>query len=251
MIAQLAMYDWPEFRAETDALWAGLRQALSDIDFDAPAALDRDRDMWSAWRDPDLVLAQTCGLPFAARLAGEVSLLGAPIYDAPGCGAGTYRSWIVVRAADPAETLADLAGRRFAYNGRGSQSGWAALAAEVAPEAHFGALHETGAHRASIQAVAEGKADCAAIDAVSWALAEAVEPAAAQLRILMGAKPTPGLPFITRRRSGAEVAAMQAAIGDAIEALPASVKAALRLTGFKIWEDADYAPLAAGWPEAA
>ena len=41
-IAALPMYDWPELRAETDRLWATLRDGLRAVGVSAPDALDRD-----------------------------------------------------------------------------------------------------------------------------------------------------------------------------------------------------------------
>ena len=250
MIAALPMYDWPEVRAETDALWAALRDGLREGGFAAPEELTRGGDPWSVWRSPDLVLAQTCGLPFAARLTGAVTLLGAPVYSLLGCPAGTYCSEIVVRVDDKAQALADLRGRRLAFNMRESQSGWAALDAETAIAALTGELVETGAHRASIVAVAEGRADFAAIDSVAWVLALRHEPAAERLRVVHRTAPTPGLPYITRLRVAAEAEAMAGILEQAIEALPATVKQTLALRGFRRWQAEDYAPLAKGWPES-
>ncbi len=67
-------------------------------------------------------------------------------------------------------------------NGRDSQSGYSALRAIVAPYAGGGRMFSdvsvSGSHRASLRAVAEGRADVATIDAVCWAMAERHEPAA-------------------------------------------------------------------------
>lgn len=248
MIAALPMYDWPEVRAETDALWSALRDALRAAGFDAPAALTRAQDPWPVWRDPDLLLAQTCGLPYAARLADKVALLGAPAYALEGCAPGEYRSAIIVPEDHEAETLADLAGARFAYNARESQSGWAALDRATPIRAHFGEVTRSGAHRASVRAVAEGRADCAAIDAVSWALARRHDPAAARCRVLTQTAPTPGLPWIAAARFAADTPRIAAAAETAIAALPPETADALLLTGFRRWRPENYAPLAAGWP---
>ena len=143
----------------------------------------------------------------------------------------------------------DLSGARFAYNMRESQSGWAALDKVLQIESHFGDLVQSGAHRASIAAVAEGRADCAAIDAVSWALAQRHEPAAASVHMIAVTPPTPGLPFITGQANEGKAKQMIDAVTMAIAALPRDVRDALALRGFKGWMDADYAPLAAGWPK--
>ncbi len=72
----------------------------------------------------------------------------------------------------------------------------------------------TGSHRASIRAVAEERADVAAIDAVCWALALRHEPqATAALQIVATTPLRPGLPLITAaERSDREVAAIRAAL---------------------------------------
>ncbi|MEX2518183.1 MAG: PhnD/SsuA/transferrin family substrate-binding protein [Paracoccaceae bacterium] len=242
------MYDWPEVEPATAALWRALRRALIEAGFDAPKALSSPSDLWAHWRDPDLLLSQTCGLPFAARLRDAVSLVGAPAYDIPGCTPGRYRSEIVVRADDAAGDVAALKGRRFAYNDRDSQSGWAAFAAAfVDPTAFFRDCIPSGGHRLSIRAVAEGRADAASIDAVSWRLALAHEPAAAELRVLGSTPPTPGLPYITAQRPVAEVDRIAAAVAAGVAMLAEESRAALFLKGFVPLEEAHYAPLAAGW----
>ena len=213
----------------------------------------RPDDPWTVWRAPGLALGQTCGLPYAARLAGDVALLGAPVYRLKDCPRGTYRSEIVVRADDPAATVGDLRGRRFAYNGLTSQSGWACFATQIEdPRRFFGELVHSGAHRASLLAVARSEADAACIDAVSWRLAERCEPkAVAGLRVLARTAATPGLPFITAPRDEAELSMMRLVIETAIETLPPAIGDALFLSGFAKKSPKDYAPLAAGWPDDA
>ena len=242
------MYDWPEVQAETDALWESLRDHLTDAGVNAPAALTRDEDPWGHWRNPSLALSQTCGLPFSAKLAGHAVLVGAPDYEAPDCAEGAYRSVIIARR-EGAE-IADLKGARFAYNMRESQSGWAALNKSLVIEDHFDDVVQSGSHRNSIISVADGQADCAAIDAVSWAMAQRVEPAASRVHVISVTPPTPGLPYITGQANAGKAKAIAGAVSRAIAALPASVRSALLLRGFKEWVEEDYAPLAAGWPES-
>jgi len=242
------MYDWPEVQAETDVLWESLRDHLSEAGVEAPVSLTRGEDPWAHWLDPSLALSQTCGLPYSAKLIGKATLLGAPEYDLPDCPIGTYRSVVIARS-EGADVM-DLQGAKFAYNMRESQSGWAALDKVLPIEAHFGELVQSGAHRSSIISVAEGQSDCAAIDAVSWALAQRVEPATARVHVIATTPPTPGLPCITGATNRGNVEKMATAISRAIAALPAPIRAALILRGFKEWSDEDYAPLAAGWPSA-
>jgi hypothetical protein len=83
-VASLPMYDWPEVRDATDALWAAIRAALIQEGIDAPTALERDGDPETLWTDPDLVLSQTCGFPYANGLSGKVALIATPAYRIDG-----------------------------------------------------------------------------------------------------------------------------------------------------------------------
>ena len=109
----------------------------------------------------------------------------------------------------------------MAFNGLDSQSGVQTLREAVAPLAggapFFGGGVETGAHRASMRAVADGRADCAAIDAVCWAMAGRYEhEAVSRLRVVHVTAPAPALPFVTRH--GGPVAAVRAALEEAVDA---------------------------------
>ncbi|MEM9429935.1 MAG: PhnD/SsuA/transferrin family substrate-binding protein [Pseudomonadota bacterium] len=204
------MYDWPEIRAETDALWQSVRTALGR----GPDRLTRPETGWMA---DDLLLSQTCGLPFVTSLSARLQVVGAGDYGLADTPPGWYRSALVVRRDDPRRTLPDFRGATLAANSTDSQSGWQAVMQMVAAlDEHgtfFGAVRLSGAHRASIRMVAEGDADLAAIDAVSWRLAERHEPAAAALRVLGQTECAPGLPFVTRDAPDDIAEALASAIG--------------------------------------
>lgn len=217
MIAALGMYDRAETAAANDRLWSLIRDGLRARGIAAPDALTRgDLAYMAGWTSPDLVLSQTCGLPFRARLHDRVTLIGTPDYGVEGCPPGHYRSVFVARRDREAPALA---GARLAYNDGLSQSGWAApLAYAAAHSFRFGETLETGGHRLSLLAVAEGRADLAALDAVTWTLLQRWEPAAAEVRVVGLTDPTPGLPLISR--AGADAPAIFAAVAAAISALP-------------------------------
>ncbi len=216
-VASLPMYDWPERRAAQGAFWAAVRGGLRARGVDAPEALS---DV-AAWDAPGLVFSQTCGWPWATAWRDALDLVAVPVGSVPGCAGDTYSSMVVVRAGSDAAALADLRGRTVAYNGADSQSGVHTLREAVAGMAggrpFFGRGIETGAHRDSIWAVAAGRADCAAIDAVCWAMAREHDRAAvAALRIVHRTAPAPALPFVTRK--GGPVRAVRAALEDAMAA---------------------------------
>jgi ABC-type phosphate/phosphonate transport system substrate-binding protein len=198
-IAALPMYDFPELRWATDALWAAIAARVPG----APTYLERARQLQDIWTDPDLLLAQTCGYPFVTSLSGKVALVATPRYRAQGCEGFLYRSALVVRVEDGAARLEDLRGRRCAVNSVDSQSGMNALRAEIAKLAEgtapfFADVAITGGHAASVSAVARGDADVAAIDCVTWAHLQRFRPdETRRLRVLGWTAPTPGLPLVT------------------------------------------------------
>ena len=66
---------------------------------------------------------------------------------------------------------------------------------------------ETSAHRASIVAVAEGRADVCAVDCRSWHLAKLHEPRAAGVVAVGWTSRRKGLPYITSRHTPPEIVA--------------------------------------------
>ena len=226
MIAALPMYDRPALRGAHDRLWQGFRDHLPD----APESLcrDQDWDVWDLWRAPDLLLAQTCGLPYRARLHGQVTLVASPDHGLPDCPPGQYRSRLIRRAGDR-RSLDALARGILAINDGLSQSGWAAPLAHLeAAGLRPAAVRITEAHAASVQAVARGDADWAAIDAVTWAMVQ-TEGAGDGLEVFDSTAPTPALPYITA--PGRDPAPIGAALEGAIAALAAADRKALCLHG--------------------
>lgn len=220
-IASLPMYDWPDMQPAVNRLWAEIAARCRAAGLPAPDTLDRRADYAGPWIDPALLLSQTCGFPYVKSLRGRAVLVGAPVYDAPGCAGPTYRSMMIVRREDRVEAVPMLRGRRAAINDHASQSGYSALRAIIAPYAgggrFFGAVLESGGHRASMRAVAEGRADVATIDCVSWALAGRHEPATvARLRVLTLSPVAPSLPFITSASAVARDRSVPGRLRDAI-----------------------------------
>jgi ABC-type phosphate/phosphonate transport system substrate-binding protein len=234
MIAGLPMYDRAETRAANDRLWAAIRARLGH----GPAHLDRESDVWTLWRNPELVLAQTCGMPYRTRLHGKVALVGTPDHRLADCPAGYYNSVLVTRRGDSGAVEA-YAGRRLAYNEAGSQSGWAA------PQTHaaglgftFSLLLHSGAHRESARAVAEERADIAALDAVSWELIRRFDGFAAGLQEIGRTEPTPALPYIAA--AGSERDAVFRAVSVGIDALAEEDRTLLCLHGLVAIPDEAY-----------
>lgn len=234
MIASLPMYARPENRAAHSALWALIRDGLRARALPAPDTLDFDTPHMQGWARPDLVLGQICNLPYRAQFRGRVTLIGCFDYGLPDCPPGQYYSQFVVRRDDPAATATDCAkaGYVFAYNEGLSQSGWGAPQAWAAAQGL--ALRpgpKTGAHLASLQAVADGRADWAATDAITLRMAQRWQSGLTdQLRIVGQSAPSPGMTLITRLDQPAEPYAT--AITEALAQLPAEIAQILGICGF-------------------
>lgn len=232
-IATLPMYDWPERRAATDARWSGLRDALRAEGFDAPEHLTRADDPAALWQSPDLLIGETCSQPLATFLDGKVRYVATPVHEAPGCGHGTYRSAVIRRKpgvdmpapeTDAAVLEPEALAGRFAANEPGSMSGYVTLVYDCEdlglPMPADGDIVWSGAHRESIRAVSEGRADYAVIDCVSWDLARQLEPAAGEVHVAGWTSSRPGLPMITAlATSDEELERMRRAVMAAMAAV--------------------------------
>lgn len=224
MIATLPMYDRLEMRAATDSLWQAIRAALGY----GPVQLTRHANPWLLWRDQNLLLGQTCGLPYRRQLAKHVKYVGTPDYGLKGCPPGYYASvFIASRDAN----LSEFHDKTFAYNEPLSQSGWAGPIEHLRRHSiRPSRCMRSGAHQNSARFVAEGQADFAAIDAQSWRLIKTYDPWAKDLFEIAQSDPTPGLPMICAQMFCEDELAQ--ACTQAIASLPGSTRKILGLKGF-------------------
>ncbi|UVK36465.1 PhnD/SsuA/transferrin family substrate-binding protein [Mesorhizobium sp. AR10] len=208
----------------------GIHDAAGALIAPDPATLPpNELDYHKLWLQPALLFAQTCWGPMELGLSRHVQVIGQPSYDAFEGGQGElYSSALVMRgdggssveSADDGSPLIPLdliRGRRFTFNDPGSMSGLIGLTRDLEAMGQsldiFASRSESGGHRASIVAIAEGRADVAAIDCESWALAQRFEPAAQKVAVVGWTARRKGLPFITARTTPEKtVAAMREAI---------------------------------------
>jgi len=255
------MYDWPEVRSATADLESALQGALSGVldiaqeDFRPHAARS---DLMAFWTDPELLLTQTCGYPLTHALDGKVRLIGTPHYDAPGCRGAAYCSQLVVRRDSAYRQLGDLRGRRAAFNSSDSQSGMNTFRHAIARlgngRVFFSDVIESGGHLNSMKMVAEGDAEIASIDTVSWGLAcRELPDLAAGLRTLGETSAAPGLPLITSLRFSDPEAELIADTVAAVFSAPETAKSRERLgiRGFSKLSVGDYDGILAMEEQAA
>ncbi len=236
------MYDFEDLHAAHDQLWAAIAARLrTRISGSVPDGLTRTAELLPAWRDPRLLLGQTCGYPLVTELNQTVRLVLTPIYTAPGCDGAWHRSAVIVRADDHFADLEGLRGRRCALNGWDSNTGMNLLRAMVAPLARsdrfFGEIIVSGSHHRSLSLVAAGEADVASIDCVTLAHLTRIDPAlTARTRILDWTMPSPGLPMITSATNDdATLEALRAAVTDVFhDSALTETRAVLLLAGYEI-----------------
>ncbi|NDR59110.1 phosphate/phosphite/phosphonate ABC transporter substrate-binding protein [Aliiruegeria sabulilitoris] len=235
MFAALPMYDHPGVRAETDALWAAIRDRLRDAGIAAPQELLREDDLHAQWESPELLLGQTCGLPFRIALHHRVTLLGSIDYDLPETPPGHYHSIFVARKDDPRNHVSEFDGALLAFNDRWSHSGWATACAEPV---RFRPGPETGSHRDSARAVTSAEADIAALDAISLRLIEQHTDFARGLKRVGRSGTSPGQAIITAYPE--YETALRSALVAGIAGLPEQTKSALGIRGVVQTPPQDY-----------
>ncbi|MEI5678191.1 MULTISPECIES: phosphate/phosphite/phosphonate ABC transporter substrate-binding protein [unclassified Mesorhizobium] len=199
--------------ADLPPMPGGIRDVAGTVIAPDPAALPPDElDFPTLWLHPNLLFAQTCWGPMELGLSKYVQVIGQPSYDAFEGGQGEfYSSAIVMRKGDGAPVSAPIDSRslipldlirdkRLGYNSDDSMSGIIALTRDLEALgeslAIFSERIETGGHRNSIVAVAEGRADVCAIDCRSWDLAKRFEPAAQHVQVVGWTGRRKGLPYI-------------------------------------------------------
>lgn len=242
-VAALTMYVEPaEVRDAYRQLAAAVALRLESTLEPAPEELP------ALWTHPELLLAQTCGYPWATRLRGQVRLVAAPRYTFDGCVGAEHCAFILVPETLDASSLADLRGKRVALNGLDSNTGMNLLRHAVAPLAErgrfFGEVIVSESHANSLALLQQGHADVAAVDAVTYGYLQHAEPGrVAGLRLLQRTRSSPTLPFITAAsRSDAEVEALRAALNDTLVTQPELARI-LAIEGFAAVDESSYLPL--------
>lgn len=127
----------------------------------------------------DAALVCTGGfLELEARGPGAVEVLAVPVIG----GKSTYHSLLIVPAASRAQSLADLAGARFAFTDELSLSGHLYVAGLLRdlgqdPRRYFASTLFTRSHDRSVEAVVKGLVDGASVDSLVFESLVARDPA--------------------------------------------------------------------------
>jgi ABC-type phosphate/phosphonate transport system substrate-binding protein len=233
----LAMYPYPELQSA----WGQLYGAVAAEVMDVPLDLRWDLDPHATWLSPQLSVGMACGWPLVTALRRRVRTVGTFAYEIDGVASHMYRSVIVSRTQ---ESLPTLSGRTAAVNSTDSLSGHISLLATFGlGDAWNGDVVWTGAHLDSLDAVRDGRADVASIDALTWEYRRRARPDLLQGLVVVGRGPSvPCLPIIVNdRTSDGQLAEWRTAFAQAVRS-PATTGAreALLIRDFVALDAVDY-----------
>ena len=198
-------------------------------------------------RDPSLFFGHTCGYPLMTQLLGAFTPFCTARFDVPGTEGKRYSSQMIVNADSDIDSLHACEGGVIAINNVDSNSGMNALRYELArigaKPGFFSNIVMTGGHLHSLEAVADNKAQLAAIDCVTFQLIVDARPElAARVRSIGITAKTCGLPFVlpgdnppADLKSGCTDA-----LNRAFDKLPVESRQCLHLAGFEAVDYADY-----------
>lgn len=182
----------------------------------------------------DAALLCTGGyLDLERRARGAVEVVAVPVMG----GQASYQSLIIVPASSGVRDLEDLKGKRFAFTDELSFSGRAYAQTllrerKVDPDRFFGSVAYTGSHDRSIEAVANGLVDGAAVHGAVLAQMEERDPSLARrIRIVHRSPPLGAMPIVVSKRVPAAVRARLREVLLALHRDP-DAAASLRLLRF-------------------
>lgn len=203
MRVSLPMYNLPEMQAANTAFWHAIRTELEQLGIqDTPHTPDFTRKPVPGEIEPDTLFTQVCGWPLQTIYPNQATILGVPVYDAPGCKGPHHAGVFVVVRDKPFATLEHLRGCDFVFNSVHSNSGMnlprRAIADLSGTHPFFASITETHSQPANLERVARGEADATCVDCVTYAFFIRHRPGlAAGLRALGPTPPSPAIPFVT------------------------------------------------------
>lgn len=193
----------------------------------------------SLLRDPGLFIGHTCGYPLMKHLQDAVTPFCVPVFNVSGVEGNFYSSRFIVAAESDIDSLAECGGRIVAINNRDSNSGMNVLRHAIAKlnpaVPFFTSVISSGGHLQSLTAVAEKRADVAAIDCVSFQFIEDRWPElTARVRSIGDSIKTCGLPLVMPNANlpSTDTRQILAALNQALKQLNPRLRQQLHLSHF-------------------
>jgi len=241
------MYDWPETEQALNRLWYTIQRKLNSSEIIAPKFLERQ--VITAEKRRDLMLGQVCGWPLV-NLYDKCYVPFAKIqYDIQDCDPGEYNSVYIGQSKKDIRFLEShsdlLEADKIAVNSEDSQSGFQVFSEITGLPAEVSIVESnriiTNSHRKSIESVALGKAQIAAVDTVSFELARKFDPEVVQNVSILGrsiSRPAP--PLVTATRFSGIIPALLEAIAFGVYNLSDEDKEILMIKGLLPARRTDY-----------
>lgn len=243
------MYDFPEVQNSTEKLLVALVGALESCNETAHVQTPDSSvhaELMNMWRSKDMVLSQSCGLPFMEELHQFVNVFGTPTWTDVSDERGRYQTVIVVRESLGVSSIAEVSGLRPVVSNTQSLSGWCSLGvvlSEVTTEPSFvQPFTQSGGHAMSLQMLHDDKADIASIDAATFRLLSRHRPALVKNVRVIGYGPlVPATPFVVSKTCGVSTGQVFQAVEEVFQR--PSLQEALNhlgISGFVRLANSDY-----------
>ena len=203
------MYDFPEVQNSTEKLLVALVDALESCNETAHVQTPDSSvhaELMKMWRSKDMVLSQSCGLPFMEELHQFVNVIGTPLWTDVSDVRGWYRTVIVVPESLGITSIDQADGLRPVVNNTQSLSGWCSLGVALANATNDSVVVtpfvQSGGHAASLQMLQDKDANIASIDSVTFRLLSRHRPELVNNVRVIGHGPlVPATPIIVSKSS--------------------------------------------------
>jgi len=191
--AALPWYRFPETQPILDSIWKDVLADLRSAGVEhAPEFLDHTTPHRALLGKPSLILSQCCGPDLFEDYAINMVPFAAPVISAYEVEPGYYFSHIVTGDSGVDGKSVELNSLRVVINSRTSHSGCVAMKLWLESRGiEDYIIYESGSHHNSVRELKAGRADIAAIDALSWRFLDALG-----LKILDNSKPALAPPFV-------------------------------------------------------
>ena len=213
MIVSFPMYNFAPLAGAYRRYWRDLRLHLSqnallasvELPVQCNDSLELQKDLLAHWRDPQLLLSQSCGYPFVHLLHDQVSYVASYSYEQPYCTKeAQYCALLIVHQDEQRSDLQDFAQTTAVCSAPDSFSGMEALRWMIAPyvqdenKGFFQSRFYSGSHRASLAALKAKQAQITSVDCVTWHFLSSFYPQELEsLRMFAQSPEVPSLPLIT------------------------------------------------------